>query len=200
MIFFKKKVKKEEFDQHKNAVQTALNNAKQDVLNITKWIKHLSKNDSSMKSEIEVAHDEIASIKEDLEEMKNMLSFGLGGGPFKQRQTAVGKQTAVYTVENSVQTPVQTAFFDNLSSSERALVLILLNSDMKLSYDDLAAMMGKEGTTVRGQINSVKQKCPGLIEEQIEKNNKKRLYVPEMVRNKLLKKVKVRAKRGRKEE
>jgi hypothetical protein len=75
--------------------------------------------------------------------------------------------------------------------------MILLNSDMKLSYEDLGAMMGKDPATVRGQINGVKQKCEGLIEEQIEKNNKKRLFIPEKLRNTLLKKVKVRVKKRR---
>ena len=197
---FGKKVKKEEFEQHKGAVQTALNKVKQDFSNVTKWIKHLDKEGSLIKNEISDIYEEISSIKDELGEIKEMLAFGGNPGLFKQRQTAVGKQTAVYTVQNSVQTPVQTAFLDNLSASERALILILLNSEMKLSYEDLAAMMGKESATVRGQINSIKQKCSGLIEEQIEKNNKKRLYIPEKVRNTILKKVKVRAKKGRKNE
>jgi len=194
-LFFSEKVKKKEFDQHKGAVQTALNSAKQDVLNISKWIKHLNSNDSSLKDEIEAVQEDIATIKDDMGEIKNMLSFGLNGTPFKQRPTAVRKRTAVYGVQNSVQTAVQTAYLDNLSASERSLVLILLNSDMKLSYEDLGALMGKDSTTVRGQINSIRQKWEGLISEEIEKNNKKRLFIEEGIRTKLLKKVKVRLKR-----
>lgn len=190
-----KKVKKEEFDEHKKAVQTALNNAKQDVLNLSKWIEHLDNKDSGLKGDIEDVYEELSSVKNELEELKNLVSLSVNRGLLKQPQTAVGKQTAVYAVQTAVQTAVQADFLDRLSISERALVMILLNSDLKLSYEDLAAMMGKDSTTVRGQLNSIKQKCEGLIEEQIEKNNKKRLYIPERIREKLLKKVKVRSKK-----
>ena len=77
---------------------------------------------------------------------------------------------------------------------ERALVYVLLNTDMKLSYDDLAAMMGKSRTTVRGQVNSIKQKSEGLVEEVMERNGKKRLFIPENIKEKMLKNVKVRVR------
>lgn len=197
---FKKKVEKEEFDQHKMAVQTALNNAKTDVTNLSDWVKHLNDTDSGLKSDIQDIYEELSTVKTELEELKNMVSLAVNPKLFKQKQTAVGsigKQTAVYAVQNAVQTTVQTDFLDKLSISERALVMILLNSDMKLSYEDLGAMMGKGSATIRGQINSIKQKCNGLIDEQIEKNNKKRLFIPEKLRNTLLKKVKVRARKKR---
>ena len=73
--------------------------------------------------------------------------------------------------------------------------MVLLNSDLKLSYDDLAAMTGKSRATIRGQINSIKQKSEGLVEEIIEKNGKKRVFVPENIKEKLLKNVKVRVSR-----
>jgi predicted transcriptional regulator len=97
------------------------------------------------------------------------------------------KQTTFKGVSNSVQTGVQTVYLDNLSTTERAIIFVLLNSDMKLSYEDLAAMLGKTKATVRGQINSIKQKSEGLIEEIIGENNKKRVFVPEQTKNLLLK-------------
>ena len=63
---------------------------------------------------------------------------------------------------------------------------------MRLSYDDLAAMLGKERSTIRGQINSIKQKSESLIEENIEKNGRKRVYIPENMKEKIIKKTKVR--------
>ena len=78
------------------------------------------------------------------------------------------------------------------------MVYILLNSDMKLSYDDLAAMLGKSRATIRGQINTIRQKSEGLIEETIEKNGKKRVFVPEEIKEILLKNSKVRVKRRQK--
>ena len=196
--FFGKKVKKEEFDAHKNAVQTALNNAKQDVTSLSKWVEHLNDKDSGLKSDIDDIYEDLSTIRSELEELKNMVAIGINPKLFKQGQTAVGKQTAVYAVQSSVQTAVQADFLDRLSISERAVVMILLNSDMKLSYEDLGAMMGKDSTTIRGQINSIKQKCDGLIDEQLEKNNKKRLFIPEKIRDSLLKRVKVRGRKSRK--
>jgi hypothetical protein len=63
---------------------------------------------------------------------------------------------------------------------------------MKLSYDDLAAMLGKERSTIRGQINTIKSKSESLIEEVVEKNGKKRVFIPEEIKEKMLKKTKVR--------
>ena len=95
----------------------------------------------------------------------------------------------------SVQTAVQTPNLDQFSVTERAIIWILLNSEMKLSYDDISSILGKERSTIRGQINAIKSKSEGLIEEIIEKNGKKRVFIPEKMREKLLKKTKVRVKR-----
>jgi hypothetical protein len=79
----------------------------------------------------------------------------------------------------------------------------LLNTDMNLSYNDLASMLGKEGSTIRGQVNSIKQKSEGLIEESIEINGKKRMYIPENIKEKILRKEKVKVgmpKKKRKED
>jgi len=59
-------------------------------------------------------------------------------------------------------------------------------------------MTGKERATIRGQLNSIKQKSQGLIAEQVEGNNKKRFFVPEKIKGVMLRKVKVRLKRGKK--
>lgn len=192
--FFRKKVEKQEFEHLKEAVQTGFNSAKQDATNMSSWIKHLDTNDEALKGNISDINDELATVKSELEDVKNMLSI-MGKRPmFKQEQTVFNKQTVFKGVLNSVQTGVQTVFLDKLSSTERAIVFVLLNSDMKLSYEDLAAMLGKRKATIRGQVNSIKQKSEGLIEEQISENNKKRVYVPEDVKSILLKKEKVRAK------
>jgi chromosome segregation and condensation protein ScpB len=66
---------------------------------------------------------------------------------------------------------------------------------MKLSYEDLAMLLGKEKATVRGQINAIKQKSEGLIEEVSEKNGKKRVFVRADVKEKLSKYAKVRVRK-----
>jgi len=85
-----------------------------------------------------------------------------------------------------------------LSSNERLIVFTLLNSEMKLSYEDLALLLGKERATLRGQINAIKQKSEGLIEELIEKNGKKRVFIPNEIKEKLRKYAKVRVKGNKK--
>jgi len=201
--FFRKKVEKEEFEQHKQAVQTGFNSVKQDIDKISKWIKHLDSKDSELKNEISKVFDDLSTIKDDIENLKNLLSIVGNRGLFKQRPTLFNKQTAVVGVLNSVQTAVQTPFFDeilaNLTSNERAIVFVLLNSDMKLSYEDLAAMLGKRGSTIRGQINSIKNKSEGLVEEVIGENNKKRIFIPDKVKDLLIKSRKVRARKQEKE-
>jgi len=87
---------------------------------------------------------------------------------------------------------------DNLTATERAIIFILLNSDMRLSYEDVAAMMGKSKATIRGQMNTIKQKSEGLIEEQTSENGKKRVFIPEKTKEILLKTRKVRVKKGKK--
>ncbi len=198
-----KKVKKEEFNKHKEAVQTALNSVKQDMSSVTKWIKHLDQQDSEIKKEMKEILRDLSSIKNDIEELKESAVQEKSVEEalvFKQPTGVKHKQTAVYDVQTAVQTTVQAAFFNKLSLSEKAIIMILANSDLKLSYEDLGAMTGKDSTTIRGQINTIRQKCPGIIEEQIEKNNKKRLYIPEKIRGILLRKAKVRQNRPKIEE
>ena len=197
--FFKKRVEKQEFEQLKHGVQTGFNSIKQDVGNLSKWIKHLDSNNSELKGEILSIKDDLSMIKDDVENLKNLISIIENAGLFKHRQTVFNKQTAVYDVLNSVQTGVQTAFFGNLTPSERAIMIVLLNSDMKLSYEDLAAMLGKRKSTIRGQINTIRQKSEGLVEEIVVENNKKRVYIPEKAKEFLLKTRKVRISKKEKE-
>lgn len=192
--FFTKKAEKREVEELKRAVQTGFNSAKHDINSMSTWIRHLDDKDSKLKNDISEIYSEIATIKEEIENLKNVLSI-VGEKPvFKQKQTVFNKQTPVYGVLNTVQTGVQTAFLDNLSATERAIIFVLLNSEMKLSYEDLAAMLGKRKATIRGQINTIKQKSEGLVEEIIGENNKKRVYIPDRVREVLLKSKKIRNK------
>ncbi len=190
--FFTKKAEKKEVNQIKQAVQTGFNSVKQDIGGLSKWIKHLDSNDSRIKEEIFELQEELMTVKDGLENLKNIISIVSDNRMFKQRPTVFNKQTAVDGVLNSVQTGVQTAFLNNLTTNERAIIFVLLNSDMKLSYEDLAAMLGKRKSTIRGQVNTIKQKSEGLIEEIIGENNKKRVYIPEKAKEVLLKTQKVK--------
>jgi DNA-binding MarR family transcriptional regulator len=196
--FFSKKAEKREVQELKMAVQTGFNSVKQDISNTSQWIKHLDSKNYELKEEIFELREDISSMKDELENLKNMVSIVGDGGVFKQHKTVFDKQTPFKAVLNTVQTPVQTGILDNLSVTERAIIFTLLNAgDMKLSHEDLAAMLGKDKATIRGQINAIKQKSEGLIEEIIGENNKKRVFIPEKIRGILVKvkKVKLREKK-----
>ena len=171
---------------------------------IAKWIKYLDSRDKQLFDELNVLKQDLSTVMEDLAGLREGIEIVNDGEENKQvfEKTAVrGKQTADLDVENDVQTAVQTGNFyeilRNLSSNERVIIFALLNSEngMKLSYEDLAMLLGKEKATVRGQINAIKQKSEGLIKEMSEKSGKKRVYIPEEIKEKLSKYGKVRVKK-----
>ena len=127
-------------------------------------------------------------------EIKDFISF-FGLRLSKQTQTMSIKQTTTTPVQTAVQTAVQTDILSNLTVMERAIVWALVNSEMKLSYEDLAALLGKDKSTIRGQINTIKQKNDSLIMESRELNGKKRLYIPDEIRTKLVKSLKIKVKK-----
>ncbi len=200
IIMFGWLFRKKEVDGIKEDTRKSFDSVKKDMSSVTEWIKHLDKEKNIQKEDIKEMKDDLSTIKEELEGLKNIVSVMNSAGVFKTPKRVFNKQTAVYAVQTGVQTAVQTPNLDQFSVTERAILWVLLNSDLKLSYDDLAAMLGKERTTIRGQINAIKQKSEGLIEEVIERNGKKRVFIPENMKEKLLKKTKVRIKNDKKAE
>lgn len=187
---------KKEVEKLKEDTKKGFDSVKKDISSVTGWIKHLDSEKNLHKREIDELKEFLSSIKEELEGLKNIISVMNDlkqNKMFKTPQQVFRKQTGVYSVPTGVQTGVQTPDLNNFSVTERAILWILLNSDMKLSYDDLASMLGKERSTIRGQINVIKQKSE-IIEEEMEKNGKKRVFIPEEIKEKILKKVKVRVK------
>lgn len=181
---------------------------KNDLNKAGEWISHLHEKNKHHETKFEGMEARLSTIESDIEEMKNFMNFfssrmnkGFSKQLFKQEQTPVYKQTAVQGVQTPVQTVVQTAFLGNLSVMERAIVWVLANTEMKLSYEDIAAILNKEKATIRGQLNSIKQKSENLIDEITEKNGKKRYFVGEKTKEMLLSNIsenKVRIKRKNK--
>ncbi|MEK6875403.1 MAG: hypothetical protein AABX30_01850 [Nanoarchaeota archaeon] len=186
---------KKEIEKVKEDTRRGFESVKDDINNVSKWIKHLNSSKNYQQQDIKEIKEDLSSIKEEIEGLKNIVSLmgHLKNSPvFKTFKQLSNKQTAVEAVETAVETAVQTPKLDNFSVTERAILWILLNSDMKLSYEDLGAMLGKERSTIRTQVNGIKQKSDGLVEEIIEKNGKKRVFIPENIKEILLKKSKVR--------
>lgn len=178
---------------------------KHDIEVVGKWIKHLDWRDKQLFDAVSEIEQDLSTIKEEVRELQERaerLSSGVGEQQLFEKTAVYDKQTAVEGVGNAVQTAVQTGsfynIFKNLSANERVVLFTVMNSDMKLSYEDLALLLGKERSTVRGQVNAIKQKCEGLIQEMTEKNGKKRVFVPEEIKEKLAKYAKVRVMKGKK--
>jgi len=185
----------------KEEIKESFESVKKDIHSVGGWIKHLDSERELQKRDIEDLKEGLSSIKTEIEGIKNVLSFMNEIKPqrvFKTPKQLFNKQTAVYPVQTVVQTVVQTPNLDQFSISERAILWVLLNAELKLSYDDLAAVLGKERATIRGQINSIKQKSD-ILEEVVEKNGKKRVFILEEMKEKLLKKAKVRVRNKEKD-
>jgi hypothetical protein len=193
---------KKEVEKIKEDTKQSFESVKKDINSIGGWIKHLDSEKNLQKKDIEDIKESLSTLKEEMEGLKNVLAIMNELKPkhlFKTNKQAFNKQTAVYSAQTGIQTGVQTPKLDQFSVTERAILWVLLNTDMKLSYDDIAALLGKEKSTIRGQINTIKQKSESLIQEIIEKNGKKRLYISEEVKEKMLKKKKVRDKKKKKQ-
>lgn len=177
---------------------------KEDINSVGKWIKHLDSQDKQLFDALFSIREELSSIRDDIASLREGVELVSDGEKDKQvfkKLPVLGKQTAVEAVQEAVQTPVQTGnfydIFKGLTSNERLVLFTLLNAEgeMKLSYEDLARLLGKERSTIRGQINAIKQKSEGLIMEITEKNGKKRVFIPEEIKEKLQKYAKVRVKK-----
>lgn len=193
--------RKKEAEDIKKDVKAGFESVKKDITSISGWINYLDSEKNITKKDVLEIKEDLSSIKKELEGLKNVVSFMSEvktNRVFKTPGRVLDKQTAVLPVQTAVQTAVQTPNLDRFSTTERAIVWVLLNSELRLSYDDLAAVLGKERSTIRGQINSIKQKSD-IIEEVVESNGKKRVFIPEEIKEKLLKKAKVRVSSTKKD-
>ncbi len=174
-----------------NEVQNSFKNVKQDFNKVGEWIKHIDGKHVSQSNEIDIIKNQLLDIQNDIFEIKDTISF-FNPQISKHVQTPNTKQTAVASVQTVVQTVVQTDVLSNLTVMERGIVWALLNSDMKLSYEDLSSLLGKNKSTIRGQINIIKQKNSNLIMEYREIGGKKRLYIPDEIKKSIVKNIKIR--------
>lgn len=194
---------KREVERLKEDVRKGFDSVKKDITAVSGWIKHLDSERILHQKDLEELKEDLSSIKTEIDGLKNVLAMMNEmkvAGVFKTPKQLSNKQTGVYAVQTGVQTGVQTPKLDQFSVTERAILWVLLNTDMKLSYDDLAAMLGKERSTIRGQINRIRQRGHGIIEEITEKNGKKRVFIPENIKEKMLKKTKVRVRKQNKDQ
>jgi hypothetical protein len=142
-------------------------------------------------------HKRLDDIEKEIEEIKGVwtrVQTGVQTGQTRV-QTRV-RQTDVRLKQMSVQTNTL-GKLKNLSVMERGIVWILLNTDSKMSYDELFTILGKNKSTLRGQINNIKLKSPDLIKELVENDGTKKFYIDEKVKSEILnkgKKIEIQAK------
>lgn len=195
--------KKKEVEKVREETLVGFSRVKTDIDNIGKWIKHLDSHHKLHKSEISEIKEDLSSIKNDIEILKNsfpMINGVQNAQNSRPTKRAFNKQSAVQVIQAAVQTVDQSPNFDLFSPNERLILWTLINTDMRLSYEDIASLLGKEKSTVKGQINAIKAKSESIMLESTEKNGKKRLYIPEEIKAKLLKKPKVRVRGHNKDE
>ena len=194
--------KKDAADNLKQEVDESLNNVKKDIKKAADWITHLHSKGKNHDDILNNIDNRLEILENDVLEIKNFVSFfgsKMSKQLSKQPQTLFDKQIAVEGVATPVQTLVQTAFLGNLTMSERTVVWVILNTDMKLSCEDIAAVLNKDKSTIRGQINNIKQKSEGLISETLEGTGKKRFFIDAEKKERILSKmVKVKDIRGSK--
>ncbi|MBI2671028.1 hypothetical protein HYX18_03565 [Candidatus Woesearchaeota archaeon] len=186
-----------------NNLSASFSNIKKDMENFSKWVMHLEKHRTHHHSKIGDIEKKVYFLEKMLEDIKIGQTFvrlpdvSKHGQTFvRLKQTAVGVQTGVDVVQTPVQTAIQTfkpigtselkEILRNLTVMERAVLWTLLNTDLKMSYDDLAVLLGKDKSTLRGQITNIKRKSDDLIKEFIENNGKKRFFVDENIKKMMI--------------
>lgn len=192
--FFKRR---DDTNKLQEEIKKSFDSVKDDFNKVGRWISHFDDTHRGYKGDLDEIKKQIFTIQNEIDDIKDFVSL-FGSKISKQQQTTAVKQHGISIVQNGVQTAVQSSLLDNLTLMERAIVWALVNSETKLSYEDLAVVLGKDKSTIRGQINTIKQKSGGLIEESREANGKKRVFIPEEMRQIILKNAKVRVKSQKK--
>jgi len=200
--FFRRKKKHKEieekfFDLHQS-LHNSFSNIKDDMHNIGKWVSNFKEKHDDHHKKFELLNYRVNNMEEVLEEMRvvwtRVQTAVQTGGLSKQTQTdsrpnsrpTLSKQLSKQG-KNSEGEALFVEKLRNLTMMERAVVWALLNTDLKLSYEDLSIALGKDKSTLRGQINNIKTKSEGLVEEYVEKEGKKRFFISEKNKTKILK-------------
>ena len=179
--FFRKK--REEIHGRINSlndsVTASFSRIKGDMGHIGKWIKHFNEKHSGHEEEIKLLHERMSNIEKQLEGVWTRVQTAVQTGSASKRA-----RTDSRPKQMSVQEKIES--LKKLTMMERSIVWVLLNTDIHMSYDDLVVVLGKDKSTLRGQINNIKQKNEDLVCESVERDGKKRFYIEEKVKNNIL--------------
>lgn len=179
--FFKKK----DYTAHKKiedvnkSLTNSFSNLKKDMKEVGGWITHFKNKHDNHDSKFEELCLRVANIEKDVEAMKNAWTRVQTGV-----QTRVQK-TDVRFKRMSVQANTLEKL-RNLTVMERGIIWVFLNSETKVKYEDLCLALGKNKSTLRGQINSIKLKSPELIKEEVENDGTKKFYIEESLKEEIV--------------
>lgn len=181
---------KKRFLKLEKEVEQAFHEVKKDFKKVASWIDFI---EEELEKNKEIKQ-RVSNIEETIKKWEEKDSFIVGKiqtNINKHKQTRENKQEEGNPVQTAVQTAVQTENIKELTTNERMIIWTLLNSENKMSHEDLATILGKNKSTIRGQINTIKKKTPGILEEFLELSGKKRLYIPEKNRKEIIRVIKI---------
>lgn len=191
-FFRKKRDVEERFSNLHDSLNDSFSKIKDDMQGVGDWIKHLNETKHNHHEKIEDIHTRLRVVEEfmynfleqsPIEEVSKQLS--------KQEQTAVrlnqteGLSKQLSKQRTDIKTDLERALY-SLTAMERAVVWSLLNTDLKLNYEDLSRILGKDRSTVRGQVNNIKRKIPELILEKSESDNSKRFFIDDEFKREIM--------------
>lgn len=183
--FFKKRDDHahERIDEVHDILKNSFSNLKKDMTHVSKWL-------SDSKQKEEGRDKRLDLLDRRLDELEQL--FGQLQTDIRSKRTSVHVQTPVQTIVQTGKKKNKESYdgledaLRHLTTMERTVVWMLLNTDLKMSYDDMCIALGKDKSTLRGQINNIKQKAEGLVSEFSEPSGKKRFYMQDELKEHLL--------------
>lgn len=176
------------------SIRDSFSSVKKDFKDTFNWIETFKlKHDGHDKQ-----FDEVAERLSLLESLMNELNEKASAfNASKHKQMSVRPKQMSVRVQSG---KLLASKLKSLSYMEKSLVWMLLNSDLKLNYKDLSVNLNKSESTLRGHINNIKKKAPGLLMELVDNKGVKRFHIDKNVKSEILGKKKVvkRAKKAKK--
>ncbi len=153
-LFKKRDNLEQKFDNLHNSLHDSFSNIKRDVDTVNKWLGHFKNRHHEHDQKLELLSQRISTIEEFLEDIpdvwKGVQTAVQTGGVSKQLQTdsrpnncpKLSKQLSKQYEEMTLIEKIR-----KLTIMERAVVWALVNTDLKLSYEDLGKALGKDKST-----------------------------------------------------
>jgi len=177
----------EKFKELHSGLKSSFSNIKKDFEHVMSRVDHLHLKKDEHHDKLDKLDKRLREIETFFELMKEKEAEFIHKGTLSKQAVQTG-QTGV--VRTAVQTPVfQTGYLGKLKSltpTERNLVWSLVNTNLKLSYDDISVVIGKDKSTVRGLMNSVRRKYDDIINEITEEGGKKRFFIEDDIKSEVM--------------